>query len=221
MSKKTNAHVKIHVYSALVAFWVVANTFLPAKASGIEALKLFFEKSSVLSADFSQQTYSSDDVLLSEAIGSFQFERPDKFNIQYSAPYRQSIVSDGETIWFYDESLNQVTLRPYDSVRGQNIISILASASLEENFILISKPSHGDMDWVSVTPQKVTEDEEISDIRVALSKNTQEVRVISFRDPLGNETSIHFTFHDRDLQPNPDVYIFNIPENAEILQEFE
>ena len=42
--------------------------------------------------------------------GTFEFQRPNRFRFDYSKPFEQTIVADGETLWLYDKDLNQVTL---------------------------------------------------------------------------------------------------------------
>ena len=46
-----------------------------------------------------------------QSTGTFGIARLGKFRFVYEKPYKQTIVSDGTTVWLYDEDLNQVTIK--------------------------------------------------------------------------------------------------------------
>ena len=49
--------------------------------------------------------------LVNEAEGIFAFRRPGAFLWNYEKPWKQQVVSDGQTLWLYDEDLMQVTVK--------------------------------------------------------------------------------------------------------------
>ena len=57
--------------------------------------------------------------------GIFRFRRPGRFEWTYEKPYRQQIMSDGETLWIYDPDLMQVTVRRLDGAVGSTPAGIL------------------------------------------------------------------------------------------------
>ncbi|MEX0914806.1 MAG: outer membrane lipoprotein carrier protein LolA, partial [Wenzhouxiangellaceae bacterium] len=64
-----------------------------------------------LSAEFSQVTIDGNDEVVEESHGRMYFEAPDRIRWDYLEPFPQVIVADGEQLWHYDESLEQVLQR--------------------------------------------------------------------------------------------------------------
>ncbi|MEE8327873.1 MAG: outer membrane lipoprotein chaperone LolA, partial [Nitrosomonadaceae bacterium] len=75
---------------------------------------------------FSQILLDKNAQIIQEASGTMQFERPGKFRWHYEKPYEQLIIGDGETVWFYDIDLNQVTVRKLDIAIGSSPAALLA-----------------------------------------------------------------------------------------------
>ena len=76
-----------------------------------------------------------------------QFERPGKFRWVYEKPYAQLIVGDGSKVWFYDQDLNQVTVRKLDVALGSSPAALLAgSVDIENSFDLTEIGSAGGTD---------------------------------------------------------------------------
>src|SRR5208282_2876334 len=61
-----------------------------------------------LSARFEQSLTMSDAGISQHVEGSFQYLKPDHIHLEHSKPERQTIVSDGNTIWIYRVDQNQV-----------------------------------------------------------------------------------------------------------------
>ena len=57
------------------------------------------------------------------------FSARDDFCFDYRKPFEQTIVADGQTLWFYDVDLNQVTQRPQAQALGNTPAALLASGS--------------------------------------------------------------------------------------------
>lgn len=88
-----------------------------AAPSAAERLDAFLTKTQEGAGTFEQRVVTKEgEEAAPAARGSFQFKRPGQFLWRYEEPYRQLIVSNGETLWFYDEDLAQVTKKDRKSV---------------------------------------------------------------------------------------------------------
>src|SRR5665811_2330801 len=87
---------------------------LPAitNAAATDSLNAFIKDAHTVQAEFSQTLLDKGAQVIQESTGTMLFERPGKFRWIYKTPYEQLIVGDGDKVWFYDEDLNQVTVRP-------------------------------------------------------------------------------------------------------------
>ena len=103
-----------------LTFFTLLLWLLPAAAQGsaIESLKTFIQEAQTVRANFSQTLLDKDARTIQESSGTMLFERPDKFRWTYEEPYEQLIVGDGTKVWFYDQDLEQVTVRPLDLAIG-------------------------------------------------------------------------------------------------------
>ncbi|CAM2808451.1 outer membrane lipoprotein chaperone LolA [Moritella viscosa] len=62
------------------------------------------------SADFTQTVTSAEGDNLSIAQGSMQLQRPNQFRWETVSPDEQLIVSNGESLWFYNPFVEQVSI---------------------------------------------------------------------------------------------------------------
>ncbi len=67
--------------------------------------------------------------------GRSGLQSPDKLRWVYSGEFPEIIVADGKNIWIYDESLEQVTVKPQSEQASDSPLMILADVSrLDEQF---------------------------------------------------------------------------------------
>ena len=107
---------------------------LPARADGLAELDRFLREVNSAQASFTQVVTSprraSETVARSKtSSGRFEFLRPNRFRFEYTKPFEQSIVADGETLWLYDVDLNQVTARQQKDVLGSTPAALIAAGT--------------------------------------------------------------------------------------------
>jgi len=128
--------------------------------------------------------------------GVFAFIRPSVFRFDYSKPYVQNIVADGQQLWLFDADLNQVTVRNQAQTLGSTPAALIASAqdlaSLGKDFNLKAVPSEEGMDWVLATPK--TQDTSLQTIRIGLRPDAGQVVLsqLDITDAFGNRSLIRF-----------------------------
>ncbi|MDO4698139.1 MAG: outer membrane lipoprotein chaperone LolA [Pasteurellaceae bacterium] len=61
------------------------------------------------SADFEQVVRSNKGHVIQEGQGKFQVKRPNLFRMETYSPQENVMISDGQTLWFYDPFVAQVT----------------------------------------------------------------------------------------------------------------
>ncbi|WP_373819879.1 outer membrane lipoprotein chaperone LolA [Glaesserella sp.] len=92
---------------SLTLFSVTSFAF--ADAQSVAELQKRLEQVSQYSADFEQTVRSSKGKEIQKGQGKFQVKRPNLFRMDTKTPQENIIVSDGETLWFYDPFVSQVT----------------------------------------------------------------------------------------------------------------
>lgn len=87
--------------------------------------------------------------------GTLQFLRPQYLRMKYQRPYKQEIVADGSKLWFYDEDLEQITVRGQDATAQNTPLATLLAASrvedLAKDFIVVYGSGDADVDGQSAS----------------------------------------------------------------------
>ena len=86
-------------------------------------------------ANFEQTLYDEDLNRLEDSSGTMYLQRPGRFRWDYSQPYPQVIISNGETLWVYDSELEQVTVRDLgDEIENTPTMLLSSEQPLGEHF---------------------------------------------------------------------------------------
>jgi outer membrane lipoprotein carrier protein len=197
----------------LVAFVLLCSA-VTAQADGVGDLEAFYNNVDSLSAQFEQEQKDDGGQTLQQASGTFLLSRPDRFRWEYTAPYQQVIVSDGETFRFYDVDLAQVTIRSIDAtLQATPALLLTGGAALEDAFNIASAGQRDGMSWVRLTPR--ADDTDFQEVRLGLKD--QVPSVMELDDNLGQTTHIRFT----DIELNPKLhearFTLDIPDDVEIV----
>ena len=91
----------------------------------------------------------------SAVVGQLRHRAAGKFRFIYEKPYKQTIVSDGTTVWLYDEDLNQVTIRKLgDTVSEQPLALLLDPTAADKLFELKALDPAGSIGYVEAKSTK-------------------------------------------------------------------
>tara|TARA_B100001939_G_scaffold224243_1_gene192992 strand:+ start:122 stop:769 length:648 start_codon:yes stop_codon:yes gene_type:complete len=198
----------------IFAAFVLSCVAMGAQADGVGDLESFYNNVDSLSAEFEQVQQDDQGNRLQEASGTFDLLRPDSFRWEYTAPYKQVIVSDGEVFRFYDVDLAQVTIRSIDAtLRATPALLLTGGAALEDAFNIASAGQRDGMSWVRLTPR--ADDTDFQEVRLGLKD--QVPSVMELDDNLGQTTRIRFT----DVELNPSLedarFTLDIPDDVEVV----
>lgn len=80
-----------------------------ADAQAVAELQKRLEFASQYGADFDQTVRSAKGKEIQKGQGKFYVKRPNLFRLDTKKPQENLIVSDGQTLWFYDPFVSQVT----------------------------------------------------------------------------------------------------------------
>lgn len=188
-----------------------------AQASAIDSLRTFVQKAQTFKAVFSQTLLNKNIQVMQEATGVMMFERPGKFRWTYEKPYQQLIVGDGSRVWFYDQDLNQVTVRRLDVAIGSSPAALLAgSSTIERNFDLAEIEVNDEMEWLEAIPK--TKESTFELIRMGFSQKG-ELREMVLRDNFGQFTLLVFTDLETNPVLSPDLFQFTPPKGADVISD--
>jgi outer membrane lipoprotein carrier protein len=200
----------------VIAGLVLAAASAAADAGAIEQLNAFVEKTRSARADFTQLVTDSAGNTVQESSGVVEFSRPGRFRWHYRKPFEQLVVGDGQSLWIYDEDLNQVTTRRLDSALGSSPAALLAgSDEIGEYFSLSAKGRQGRLEWLEARPKD--EDSMFDYVRMGFARDTLEI--MELYDHFGQKSVIRFSRMQRNPGFAADAFTFVPPPGADVVSE--
>jgi outer membrane lipoprotein carrier protein len=198
---------------ALLLFFLFALVTPAIAADGPDRLRAFLDHMRSLRAAFQQSVFDEDARPLDDASGMVYIQRPGRFRWDYTEPYPQEIVGDGEKVWIYDSDLDQVTVRPLGDALGDTPVMLLSSDQpVEQSFDVRAIDGPDGFEWAALKP--LGERVSFTEIRLGFDGDT--LRVMELTDAFGQLTRLHFTSVERNPVLAPSLFQFTPPEGADI-----
>ena len=185
-------------------------------ANALTDFKSYTRDLSSLAGSFTQEVRDKNGRVSRQSVGTFAIARPGKFRFVYEKPYKQTIVSDGTTVWLHDEDLNQVTIKKLgETVNEQPLALLLDASAADKLFDLKALEPQGSIGFVEAKSKKP--DAAFSDLRVAIV--ALQPRELTWRDALQNTNTIRFESLSKNGKLAADAFAFTPPKGADILRQ--
>jgi outer membrane lipoprotein carrier protein len=189
----------------------------------MESLELFVKNVKSGKSDFTQVVTSpakeGQAPRVKTSTGTFEFARPNRFRFNYTKPFAQTIVADGQTLWLYDADLNQVTARRQAQVLGSTPAALIASAAdisaLKEDFVLTAAPDKDGLEWVLATPRG--KDGQLQSVRVGFRAG--QLEVLEILDSFGQKSTIGFAAFKTNVALDAATFQFKPPAGADVIRQ--
>lgn len=185
-------------------------------ASPAEArLDRYLSGAGTLRAEFRQEVADASGRVRERAEGTLTLQKPGRFRWDYREPAGQLLVSDGETLWLYDEELQQVTVRRVSQTLSTTPAMLLSGEGrVGEAFEVTDEADSGGLDWIALTPRR--QDTDFRRVRLAL-RGGELVRM-ELADRLGQVTSIDFSRIERNPALPPGLFTFEPPAGVDVVR---
>jgi len=214
-NKKLKRLSLVTCYLSLITFSVSINAEDGAARNTLES---FLKGLQTFSADFEQTLFNEFGEELEISSGTVFLAQPGKFHWAYETPYSQYLVSNGKSLWIYDEDLEQVTISDMGDAVEKSPASILSGdVELEDNYLVNELGSDGENTWLEITPEDVNS--QYNAIRLGF--NEQELSGMVLFDNLGQSTRILFTSTSRNTELDSALFNFEPPEGVDIIDSRE
>lgn len=199
----------------LAAVLVVLAPTAPA-APAAERLALALSGWQRLAASFEQEVLDDAGALVEQSRGQVVLQRPDRFRWDYTEPYRQTIVADGERVWVYDVALEQVTVRPYAASTEMGLIAILEAPERVADSFEVSAAGDADgIEWIHLAPRDPRRFE-FEWMEVAV--DTQGLAGLRLADRIGQVSRIRLRDRRFDPDIDPAVFRFRPPPGVDVVE---
>ena len=202
------------MFRTLLAASLLTLTSLAHAESAEAALARFLDGVTSYQANFTQLQTDERGMKIQNSSGTMALSRPGKFRWQYAAPAEQLIVTDGRTLWLYDEDLKQVTVRPAEeALQGTPAALLSQKKTLTETFTVSDEGDADGVKKLKLMPK--SKDSDFQDVSLWL-RDGSPVRMV-FRDTLGGSTDISFTQAKTNTKLNAGLFRFVPPKGVEVI----
>jgi outer membrane lipoprotein carrier protein len=194
-----------------------------AHADGLSDLDAFLRQTQQGRAEFTQtvsppQKTGETTARTKSSRGVFEFQRPNRFRFQYTHPYEQTIVADGQTLWLFDVDLNQVTARRQQEALANTPAGLIAAAAdvkaLNQVFALANAPQADGQQWVQATPR--VKDGTLQQVRLGFRQG--QLATLEMLDSFGQRSVIQFGALNTQPGFKPGHFGFTPPAGADVIR---
>ncbi|HKK16651.1 MAG TPA: outer membrane lipoprotein chaperone LolA [Gammaproteobacteria bacterium] len=189
----------------------------PAYAGNAQGpLEKFLQDLESFKADFTQTLSNEHGEVLETSSGVVYMQSPQKFRWVYQEPYSQLIITDGTTLWMYDEDLQQVTIHDVSETIDSTPAAIISGQeNIDAYYIKNAMGEIEGADWIELTPRNV--DSQYSSIRLGFDNG--ELAMMILFDNLGQVTRIDFSNISRNKRFGGPLFTFSPPDNVDVIDD--
>lgn len=214
------------VITFIFVFFVMTTAGFSAQNEDLDAvvdkIQLKYEQISDFHADFTQEATVKALNKVQKADGEVWFKKPGMMRWNYYQPAKDEIVSDGRTLWFYNEEEKQVIESPLHQVSDTGTTTTLLSGlgkikELFEASFSDSKEFEKNGSYlIDLRPKEDGED--FNMVTVSVDKSTMIVNTMYMYDPYGNLTKVTLENIQVDKGVSDSLFDFKPPAGVEVIK---
>ena len=207
---------------------VLAISFFPPAAGGqgisldgiLDKIQNQYDIHKDFKAQFFQESLVKSLGKKQKAEGKVYFKKPGKMRWIYTDPFKQEIISDGQTLWTYRPEEKQVIVtRMAQAFQSQTPTTFLAGlGNLKRDFHarFEQKPSPGKDYFLEMTPLETLGS--LEKLFLQVDEKTFDIVCAKIQDVIGNVTEICFTDIQFDNHLSDDLFTFSPPPGVEVFR---
>ena len=186
-----------------------------ARAGAISDFQMFTSSTQSARASFEQLVFDAKGKQIQRNTGTLAFVRPGKFRFQYEKP-AQVIVGDGKKVSFFDQDLNQVTVKKFEQAFSSTPAALLAGkGDIDNAFTLVASGESENLSWLDAVPRQ--KDAGIDKFRLGFGSG--QLAAMELNDAFGNRTRLNFSKFERNPKIDAKEFVFLPPTGADIIGE--
>lgn len=186
-------------------------------ASAADALERFLAGLTSWRAPFTQEVIDSTGKSVERGSGTLLVGRPGRFRWEYTPQDAgaQLLIADGRNLWFYDQELQQATVKPASSALAATPVVLLSGTNAEMHaaFEIVPQAARAGLAWVKVTPRSATADFASAELGF---RDTQLQR-LRIHDRLDQTVTLSFTRSVRNSRVLDSELQFTPPAGVDVI----
>jgi len=205
------------VVCLVLAAAVVAPARADELADALRTLQQRYESTRTLVAKFRQEVESPTMAGKLTSNGTVSFEKPNRMRWDYAAPDRQTIVSDGETLWIYQPEEKQVLKAPLrEAFQATTPVTFLGGLGHVDRDFTPTLESSADDRWVlKLVPREARG---VGTLVLVVRKGDASIEEARISDPLGTTTHLALSEERRNVSLGADLFHFTPPPGVDVVR---
>ncbi|OUR66410.1 outer membrane lipoprotein carrier protein LolA [Bermanella sp. 47_1433_sub80_T6] len=169
-----------------------------------------------IEAEFVQHTFDGKGSLLQTQKGMLHLKRPNKFRWQSLSPFEQLLLSNGETLWQYDEDLEQVSIQKLDQRLSVTPALLLTGnvKTIAQEYDVYGEALATEYHFVLI-PKRT--DTLFDRLRLEFDSNKLLSRMV-IKDEVGQKTIIRLQNVKQSAQLQDSLFEFDIPPGIDVIR---
>jgi len=169
-----------------------------------------------MQANFQQTIVNSQGTVLSSSKGRMAIQKPGKFRWQTLSPAKQLVIANGETLWNYDDALEQVTVQRSAKGIGDRPAMLLSGEThlISKDYAIGRKKLANDLVGFLLYPK----DKNSMFTRIDIYFRGQRLEQMKFIDTFGQTTHVSFTDLKINKPLSPNLFEFTPPKGVDVIK---
>ena len=165
---------------------------------------------------FTQVVKSQGGRIQDQTGGYASLRNPDMLYWVYEGDFPEIIVADGNSVWIYDEALEQVTVRPQSASVSDTPLLILTDISkLDDQFNVAELGEIDDMLLLELRSRSAESEFE----RILIGLDCDGIKMMVMEDAYGQRTEIQFSELVKNAEIDESLFNFIPPEGVDVVGE--
>lgn len=184
----------------------------------IKDLQQLLGKVKSFTSRFVQEAHNGQGEILQTMKGRMDVAKPGKLRWETEGVYEQLVISDGKSLWVYDQDLEQVSIKNMDNRLAETPALLLGGdiSAIETDFIVSQQHSDSQLVFL-LQPKDTTQLFDSLEISFNKHSDQQELQRMVIRDASGQVTEIRFSDAVNNPDLNDDIFTFAIPEGIDVI----
>jgi outer membrane lipoprotein carrier protein len=198
------------VFAAIMFLLSTASHAGPAR----DRLEAFTQGLDSLRGTFVQEVRDPEGRVVDTSSGSIALQAPRLFRFEYTQPFPQLIVADGDDVWIYDQDLAQVTVRSQSQEEAHSPLTVLIDmGQLDREYKVNESGSKDGLQWMTLTPKG--KDASFKSCELGFASDGPSKMVVV--DQIGQRNEWRFAKWERNPKLDPKLFQFTPPKGADVI----
>lgn len=177
----------------------------------------FMHTTQTMQGHFTHRLFNPQGNVIEQSSGTLSLSLPSKFRWDYTEPYEQSIISNGQVLWIYDIDIDQLIIKDIATVADNTPLVIFSSyAEVEKHFFVENIGVIEGANWVELSAKDKSS--QYHRIRMGFDDDDKPLMMLIF-DEFQQVTRIDFMTVNSNIHLEDEIFYIDPPAKVDVIDE--